>query len=140
MASVKDFSQNLRISKENLQFSRLKLFYDVIMTSWSNRSKLFWSPQILQMTVINRAKFHHFQAKDTKVIDGGQHPPPPQADSVLKLPGEIGLMTPTPTTSLQASFTAIPPPHPPPFPQENFNNTPAGSLSFSTSILYVQCL
>ena len=65
MASVKDFLQNLRISKENLQVSRLKLFYDVIMTSWSNRSKLFWSPQILYMTVINRAKFHHFTAKDT---------------------------------------------------------------------------
>ena len=32
------------------------------------------------MTVINRAKFHHFPAKDTKVIDGG---------GVLKRPGEI---------------------------------------------------
>ena len=42
------------------------------------------------MTVINRAKFHHFLAKDTKVIDGGQYPPS-QADSVLKRPGEIGL-------------------------------------------------
>ena len=89
MASVKDFFQNHRISKENLQISRLKLF----MTSWSNRSKLFWSPQILEMTVINRAKFHHFPAKDTKVIDGGGYRPPPipQADSVLKRPGEIGL-------------------------------------------------
>ena len=44
------------------------------------------------MTVINRAKFHHFPAKDTKVIDGGRYlPPPPQADSVLKRLGEIGL-------------------------------------------------
>ena len=43
------------------------------------------------MTVINRAKFHHFPAKDTKVIDGGGICPPPQADSVLKRPGEIGL-------------------------------------------------
>ena len=43
------------------------------------------------MTVINHAKFHHFPAKDTKVIDGGWYPPP-QADSVLKRPGEIGLM------------------------------------------------
>ena len=31
MASVKDFFQNLRISKENLQFSRLKLF---MTSSW----------------------------------------------------------------------------------------------------------
>ena len=43
------------------------------------------------MTVINRAKFHHFPAKDTKVIDGGGAVSPPQADSVLKCPGEIGL-------------------------------------------------
>ena len=43
------------------------------------------------MTVINRAKFHHFPVKDTKVIDGAVSAPPPQADSVLKRPGEIGL-------------------------------------------------
>ena len=61
------------------------------MTSWSNQSKLFWSPQILWMTVINLAKFHHFPAKDTKVIDRGRYPPPPQADNVLKRPGQIGL-------------------------------------------------
>ena len=62
------------------------------MTSLSNRSKLFWSPQILWMTVINRAKFYHFPAKDTKVIDGGGgRYSPPQVDSVLKRPGEIGL-------------------------------------------------
>ena len=73
MASVKDFFQNLRISKENMQFST---FYDVIMTSWSNQSKLFWSPQILQMTVINCAKFDHFPTKDTKGIDGGGTCPP----------------------------------------------------------------
>ena len=42
------------------------------------------------MTIINRAKFHHFPAKDTKVIDWGRYPHP-QADSVLKRPGEIGL-------------------------------------------------
>ena len=59
------------------------------MTSWSDRSKLFWSPQILYMTVINRAKFHHFPGKDRKVIDGGCIRPP-WADSVLKRPGEIG--------------------------------------------------
>ena len=44
------------------------------------------------MTVINRAKFHHFAAKDTKVIDGGADTAPPQAESVLKRPGEIGLI------------------------------------------------
>ena len=44
------------------------------------------------MTVSNRAKFHHFPEKDTKVIDGGRYPPP-QAGSVLKRPGEIGLRT-----------------------------------------------
>ena len=43
------------------------------------------------MAVINRAKFHHFPAKDTKVIDGGAVSAP-QADSVLKRPGEIGLI------------------------------------------------
>ena len=46
------------------------------------------------MTVVNPAKFHHFLAKDTKVIDGravSAPPPPSQADSVLKRPGEIGL-------------------------------------------------
>ena len=46
------------------------------------------------MTVINRAKFHHFPVKDTKVIDwgGGGIRPAPQADSVLKRPSEIGLI------------------------------------------------
>ena len=46
------------------------------------------------MTVINCAKFHHFPAKDTKVIDGGGGGGryPPQADSVLKRPGKTGLI------------------------------------------------
>ena len=44
------------------------------------------------MTVINHAKFHHFLAKDTKVIDGGGAVSPPQAQSVLKRLGETGLM------------------------------------------------
>ena len=42
------------------------------------------------MTIINRAKFHHFPAKDTKLLI--QKLLPPQADSVLKRPGEIGLI------------------------------------------------
>ena len=36
----------------------------------------------------------------------------------------------TPTTPLQASFTATPPPHPPPLPLKNFDHT----LSVNTAI------
>ena len=47
---------------------------------------------------IPRSKFYHFPAKDTKVIDGGGQIPPPQANSLLKRPGEIGLRIPMKVT------------------------------------------
>ena len=46
------------------------------------------------------------------------HYPPP----VLRCFQEDPLMTPPPTTPLQASFTATPP-HPPPLPPKNFDHT-----------------
>ena len=78
------------------------------------------------MTVINRAKFHHFPAKDIKVIDGGQTP---QADSVLKRPAEIGLKQGwVKAEVLRRGFGRC---HQP-YILENFNHTP---VPFSFEVL-----
>ena len=92
MASVEDFFKSLRISKENLQFSRLKLFYDVITRHGATDQNYFALFRFFRWQLLIVPTFIIFLQRIQKLlIGGGGRYPPPQADSVLKRPGEIGL-------------------------------------------------
>ena len=92
MASVKDFFQNLRISKENLQFSRLKRFMTSLWRHGATDKTYFDLFRFFRWQLLIVPSFIIFLQRIQKLLmGGGIRPPPPQADSVLKRPGEIGL-------------------------------------------------